>query len=133
MEDALTLGKSPGLRPEVRQAAEDLTAMFKPLQQALDAESPRARSSPSWGQASSQALDALKDNGIDLRWTRTTVSPKPRMARKAKDLDAGMKTYKSALDQLVQLPGMTAARLETLWRCGTAESALAIWPIPTRA
>ena len=98
----------------------------------------RGRESPRPGltvlsQASSQALDALKDNGIDLRWTRTMASPEAQMARKAKDLAGGNDTYKAALDQLVQLPGMTAARLEKLWEVrGTAESALAVLADPNK-
>ena len=77
----------------MRQAAEDLTAIFKPLQQALDAVGPPRPGLTVLSQASSQALDTLKDNGIDLRWTRTTVSPEAQMARKAKDLARGNETY----------------------------------------
>ena len=133
VEDALTLGNSPGLRPEVRQAAQDLAAVFKPLQQALEAESPPRPGLTVLSQASSQALDALKDNGIDLRSTRTSDSPEAQAARKAKDLAGGNETYKAALDQLVQLPGMTAARLEKLWEVrGTAESAFAVLADPNK-
>ncbi len=74
--------------PEVRKAADDLVAVFKPLRQAVGAERPPRPGIHVLGQASSQALNALKDNGIDLRWTRTTVSPEAQKARKAKDLAA---------------------------------------------
>ena len=78
-------------------------------------------------------MDALKDNGIDLRSTRTIALPEAQTARKAKDLAGGNETYKAALDQLVQLPGMTPAMLEKFWEVrGTAEAAFTVLADPNK-